>query len=54
VKAKRHSEAQIFRILEEIESGMMVVDAAWEHGVSPATIRRWKSKYGEMTLSELK
>jgi len=31
-----------------------VVDAAREHGVSPATIHRWKSKYGGMTLSELK
>ena len=31
-----------------------MVNAAREHGVSPATIHRWKSKYGGMTLSELK
>ncbi|MFC2046718.1 transposase [Chloroflexota bacterium] len=25
-----------------------------KHGVSPATIHLWESKYGRMTLSELK
>jgi putative transposase len=54
VKAKRYSEAQIFRILKEVESGVPVVNAAREHGVSPATIHRWKSKYAGMSLSELK
>jgi len=54
VKTRRYSEAQIFRILKEVESGMPVVNAAREHRVSPATIHRWKSKYGGMTLSELK
>ena len=33
---------------------ILMVSAAREHGVSPATIHRWKSKYGGMTLSELK
>jgi len=54
VKAKRYSEAQIFQILKEVESGVPVVNAAREHGVSPATIHRWKSKYAGMSLSELK
>jgi len=54
VKTRRYSEAQAFRILKEVESGMPVVNVAREHGVSPATIHRWKSKYGGMTLSELK
>jgi len=54
VKTRRYSEAQVFRILKEVESGMPVVNAAREHGVSPATIHRWKSRYGGMTLSELK
>jgi hypothetical protein len=31
----------------------VVIDAR-EHEVSPATIHRWKSKYGGMTLFELK
>jgi len=54
VKTRRYSEAQVFRILKEVESGMPVVNTAREHGVSPATIHRWKGKYGGMTLSELK
>jgi putative transposase len=54
VKTRRYSEVQIFRILQEVDSGTPVVDAARKHGVSPATIHRWKSKYGGMTLSELK
>ena len=54
MKAKRYSEAQIFRILKEVESGAPVVNVAREHGVSPATIHRWKSKYAGMSLSELK
>ena len=54
MKAKRYSEAQVFRILKEVESGVEVVNAAREHGVSPATIHRWKSKYAGMSLSELK
>jgi len=31
-----------------------VVNAAREHGVSAVTIHRWKSKYGGMTLYEMK
>ena len=54
MKARRYSEAQVFLILQEVDSGTPVVNAAREHGVSPATIHRWKSKYGGMTLSELK
>jgi len=54
VKTRRYSEARIFQILKEVEAGCPVVDAAREHGVSRATIHRWKSRYGGMTLSELR
>ena len=54
MKTRRYSEAQVFRILKEVDAGCLVVDAARNHGVSPATIHRWKSKYSGMTLSELK
>ena len=54
MKTRRYSEAQVFRILQEVDSGTPVVNAARKHGVSAATIHRWKSKYGGMTLSELK
>ena len=54
MKKRRYSEVQTFGILKEVESGMTVVNAAREHGVSPTTIHRWKSKYAGMSLSELK
>ncbi len=54
MKTRRYSEAQVFRILKEIETGSQIVNVAREHGVSPATIHRWKSQYDGMTLSELK
>ena len=54
MKTRRYSEVQIFRILQEVDAGSQVVDVAREHGVSPATIHRWKSKYNGMTLSELR
>jgi putative transposase len=44
VKTRRYSETQVPRVLKEIESGMLVANAAREHGVSPATIHRWESK----------
>ena len=54
MKKRRYSEAQIFGIVKEVESGEPVVNAAREHRVSPATMHRWKSKYAGMSLSELK
>ena len=54
MKTRRYSEAQVFRILQEVDTGAVVVDVARRHGVSPATIHRWKSRYGGMSLSELK
>ena len=54
MKAKRYTEVQIFRILQEVDSGTPVIDVAREHGISPATIHRWKGKFGGLTLSEVK
>lgn len=54
MKAKRYTEVQIFRILKEVDSGTPVIDVAREHGISPATIHRWKGKFGGLTLSEVK
>ncbi len=54
MKTRRYTEAQVFRILKEVDAGSQVVDVARKHGVSPVTIHRWKSKYSGMTLSELK
>ena len=54
MKTRRYSEVQVFRILQEVDSGTPVIDAARKHAVSPATIHRWQARYGGMTLSELR
>ena len=54
LKTRRYSETQIVRILGEVEAGMPVVEVARQHGVSPATIHRWKDRYGGMTVPDLK
>ncbi len=54
MKTARYTKAQVFRILQEVDGGGAVVDIARRHGVSAATIHRWKSRYGGMSLSELK
>lgn len=54
MKTRRFSEAQVLRILQEVDGGKPVIIAAREHGVSRATIHRWKARYGGMTLTEIK
>ena len=54
MKTGRYSEAQVIRILREVDGGKPVVIAARDHGVSQATIHRWKTRYEGMTLTELK
>ena len=54
METRKYSEARIFHILKEVESGMSVINVAWEHRVSPAIIHYWKRKHSGMTLSKLK
>ena len=54
MKTRRYSEAQVVRILQEVDNGKPVIIAARDYGVSRATIHRWKARYGGMTLTELK
>jgi putative transposase len=54
MKGSRFSESQIFSILREAESGSLVKDVCRKYGISDATYYSWKSKYGGMSVSELK
>ena len=54
MKKKRYTEAQIIRILKEVEGGKAVAEVARQYGVSGPTIFRWKKKYGGLDESELK
>ena len=52
MKRSRFSEEQIIAILKEHEAGLPVADLCRKHGVSDASIYKWKAKYGGMDVSE--
>lgn len=54
MKRSRFTEDQIIGILQEYEAGVSVADLCRKHGVSDATVYKWKAKYGGMDISEAK
>ena len=54
MKTKKFSPSQISSILREFDTGKSQEDIIRDHGVSRATLYRWRSKYGGMQASELK
>jgi putative transposase len=54
MKRKRFSEEQIVGILKEHEAGVSVLELCRKHGVSDASIYKWKAKYGGLEVSEAK
>jgi putative transposase len=52
MKRSRFSEEQIIAILKEQETGVSVADLCRKHGVSDASIYKWKAKFGGMDVSE--
>lgn len=51
---KRYSEEQILSILKEQEQGIPANEIIRNHGISPTTFYKWKSKYSGMDISEMK
>ena len=54
MKRSRFSEEQIIGILKEHEAGVSVADLCRKHGVSDASIYKWKAKFGGMDVSDAK
>ena len=54
MKRSRFTEDQIIGILNEHEAGVSVSDLCRKHGVSDASIYKWKAKFGGMDVSEAK
>ena len=54
MKRSRFTEDQIIGMLKEHEAGVAVADLCRKHGVSSASLYKWKAKYGGMDVSEAK
>ncbi len=54
MKRNRFTDEQIIGILKEHEASTPVSDLCRKHGVSDASIYKWKAKFGGMEVSEAK
>jgi putative transposase len=54
MKKSRFTESQIVAILKETGTGMKVAEVCRKHGISQPTYYNWKSKYGGLSVSDLK
>ena len=52
MKRSRFSEEQIIGILREHEAGVPVAELCRKHGVSDASVYKWKAKFGGMDVTE--
>jgi putative transposase len=54
MKRNRFTDEQIIGIMKEHEAGTPVSELCRKHGVSDASIYKWKAKFGGMDVSEAK
>ena len=54
MRKSRFTESQIVAILKEGEAGVPVAELTRNHGISRGTYFNWRSKYGGVSVSELK
>ena len=52
MRRSRFSKQQIIGILREQEAGMKTAEVCRKHGISDATVYKWKAKYGGLEVSE--
>ena len=52
MKRSRFTEEQVIAILRKHEAGAKTADLCRKHGVSSATLYKWKATYGGMDVSQ--
>ena len=53
MKTSRCTEPQIVAVLREYDAGTPIADLARRRGIHANTVRRWRSKYGGLDVSDL-
>ena len=54
MKISRFTDSQIMAILKQNEAGTSVPDLCREHGISSASVYKWRAKFGGMDASLMK
>lgn len=54
MRRKRFTEEQIVSILKESAAGMRTDDVCRRHGICSNTFYRWKAKYVDMEISDVR
>ena len=54
MRKTRFTEAQIMGVLRQMEGGVPAAELCREHGMSSATLYKWRAKYGGMDVSDAK
>ena len=54
MRKSRFSDEQIIAILKEQEAGAATADVCRRHGISSASLYKWKAKFGGLEVSDAK
>ena len=53
MKKSRHSEPEMVKAIQQLESGVTAELVCREYGISKATLYNWRTKYSGMDISQV-
>ena len=54
MKKSRFTDSQILSIVKQVEAGTPITELCREHGISSASVHKWRAKFGGMDASMMK